>query len=587
MKCGEKKEVDSQRKEGESGEGGGMCEGGGGGEGGGMCEGGGGGEVGGMCEGGGGGEGEGTCEGGGGGDQSERGCDEDRVNGGDQMEVESVGDHMERGEEGDLVEEVRQAGSSSGTPDPVTPLPVQSEVERETKEDIEMEERQPVTKEEEHNVLDQLNDSLEECGETLLPVPPEEVEPHTRSEPSRFTEVSKRSRGQCVTSARRRQRIAPHSSAGSILSARLQRQEERVPLSAVTTSRVPGRYTERELYQFGVPPSTVAVTAQNAAEFQFSGDLFFSSAVLAGTPVCVGDGARLTVTEGRVGSKELWEAFAASPGVERELVSFQWFLNHYRWVVWKLAAMEVAFPVECGRHYLTPDWLMKQLKYRYDREIDAAERPALRKICERDDLSTRRLAVCVSAVYPSLLTSPTADDDKEEHSNRPSVEITDGWYCLPAILDPPLRYMLQSGRIGVGTKIITCGAELVGSPEPCHPLEAPPNLCLRLSANSTRRARWYTRLGYQPCPHPFPVPLSSLFPDGGVVGYAEAVIARVYPLIYMEKLADGKYIFRNARSEERASRHHQELRERKIEALSTKIQQQFEEEVTRQGLPLT
>lgn len=387
-----------------------------------------------------------------------------------------------------------------------------------------------------------------------------------------------------MSSTRRKQRSFPRS-AGSILTARLQLPDERVPLRAIANCRVPGRYSERELYQFGVHPSTVGVTAENAANFRFVGDLFFSSAVLAGTPVWVGDGASLKVSEGHVGSKELWEAFAASPGVDRKLVSFQWFLNHYRWLVWKLAAMEAAFPVECGGRYLTPDWLMKQMKYRYDREIEAAERPALRKICERDDLCSRRLALCVSAIYPSLHSTPSATDGKGEDATTPSVEVTEGWYSLPAILDPPLKYMVQSGRITVGTKIITCGAELVGSAEPCHPLDIPPNLCLRLSANSTRRARWYTRLGYQPCPHPFPVPLSSLFPDGGLVGCTEAVIARVYPFIYMEKLADGKNVFRNARAEERASWNYQELRERKIEAISTRILQQFEEEVIRQGLP--
>ena len=39
-------------------------------------------------------------------------------------------------------------------------------------------------------------------------------------------------------------------------------------------------------------------------------------------------------------------AFLDMTGVEPTLVSQEWVFNHYRWVVWKLAAMEVAFP-EC------------------------------------------------------------------------------------------------------------------------------------------------------------------------------------------------------------------------------------------------
>jgi breast cancer 2 susceptibility protein len=223
---------------------------------------------------------------------------------------------------------------------------------------------------------------------------------------------------------------------------------------------------------------------------------------------------------------------------------------------------------------------MKQMRYRYDREIEAAERPALRKICERDDLSSRRLVLCVSAVYPD--PSPSSEGggaSSEQHYDPPSVLVTDGWYSLPAILDPPLKYMVRCGRIAVGTKVITHGAELVGPSDPCHPLEAPPDLCLRLSANATRRTRWFTRLGYQACPHPFHIPLASVFSDGGTVGCTEAVIARVYPLIYMEKADDGRNVFRNSRTEERASQLWQELRQRKIEAISSRIQQDFEEEI--------
>ena len=37
-------------------------------------------------------------------------------------------------------------------------------------------------------------------------------------------------------------------------------------------------------------------------------------------------------------------AFLSTPGVDDQLISEQWIANHYRWLVWKLAAMEVAYP---------------------------------------------------------------------------------------------------------------------------------------------------------------------------------------------------------------------------------------------------
>ena len=51
------------------------------------------------------------------------------------------------------------------------------------------------------------------------------------------------------------------------------------------------------------------------------------------------------------------------------------------------------------------------------------------------------------------------------------MEVTDGWYSLTAQLDRKLCDLVSQGKIKVGDKIVTSGAELVGSQQACSPLE--------------------------------------------------------------------------------------------------------------------
>lgn len=56
-------------------------------------------------------------------------------------------------------------------------------------------------------------------------------------------------------------------------------------------------------------------------------------------------------------------ALEAMSGVQSSLIPKDWVGNHYKWIVWKLASMERAYPYHF-RNCLTVENIMEQLKYR-------------------------------------------------------------------------------------------------------------------------------------------------------------------------------------------------------------------------------
>ena len=59
------------------------------------------------------------------------------------------------------------------------------------------------------------------------------------------------------------------------------------------------------------------------------------------------------------------------------------------------------------------------------------------------------------------------------------MELTDGWYPIKAVLDKPLSYLVQAGKIEIGTKLCIYGANLVGAEQAVPPLEVTlrPRVC--------------------------------------------------------------------------------------------------------------
>ena len=229
-------------------------------------------------------------------------------------------------------------------------------------------------------------------------------------------------------------------------------------------------------------------------------------------------------------------------GANAKLLSTEWVSWQYRWVVWKLAAYERRFPTQC-EGALCVEEVLRQLERKYQCEMVAGRRPILRRIVEKDTHAGVHMILTVAAV------SLDGDDTK--------IELTDGWYSVPAQLDQGLSEQAQRGRIVPGLKLRLCGSELTGLTEGVPILEIPATVVLKLNFNGCQRAPWDAKLGLQPNPT-FRVALQSMRPDGGPIPCCEVLIQRHYPLRYLERLPTGSSVMRSEADEHKAASEHQE-----------------------------
>eukprot|EP01127_Copromyxa_protea_P006741 TRINITY_DN16731_c0_g1_i1.p1 TRINITY_DN16731_c0_g1~~TRINITY_DN16731_c0_g1_i1.p1 ORF type:complete len:1023 (-),score=159.30 TRINITY_DN16731_c0_g1_i1:29-2881(-) len=300
----------------------------------------------------------------------------------------------------------------------------------------------------------------------------------------------------------------------------LEKKEGRISLRefAVMQCGIPGRYSKEHLKAYGLNEEVIYMTSTTASQFKFRGlDTFSQTSVL--------------------GDVEMFELLI-SAGAKPAKGSFDqgWVTNHYRWIVWKLASMERSYPRECAGQMLTPERVLAQLKYRYERDVNLAHRSIIKKVLEKDDTPSRHMVLLVAGIKDSL-------------GELAVVEVTDGWYCVCALLDPLLSKALQSGKIKVGQKLHVYGAKLSGNEQGCTPLELDPDnptIMLKLFVNATRRARWWTTLGAQKNPS-FVVSLSSVKSNGGIIPCLDLCVERVFPMVFSE-------VFKNPEDEEQVFR---------------------------------
>jgi len=339
--------------------------------------------------------------------------------------------------------------------------------------------------------------------------------------------------------------------------------------------------SEYELLQYGVHPRIIHMNSLLAKDYRFTYGF---------------NGAPPLAASEELGVEGMMAAMIAH-GADSDLLTHDWVANHYRWIVWKLASMERAFPDRFAKSKLTPDAVLSQLLYRYEREINQAKRSALKRICERDDAASRHLVLMVASITkieeqgvanvdaqetPARVESTrvTQRRDSMGNSRRRSsggnercvrVELSDGWYSLDAQLDPALSAHVISGKIYCGMKLRIWGAEFEG--EDCGPLDAAARrTVMKLHINGTRRAHWDVKLGFQK-QRPFLVHLATVQGGGGLIPALRLRVQRQYPPVFSETLPNGTTIRRSVQADDVARRRDENKKQQAAEERSARMLQ--------------
>ncbi|KAK2443086.1 hypothetical protein P8452_21474 [Trifolium repens] len=273
------------------------------------------------------------------------------------------------------------------------------------------------------------------------------------------------------------------------------------------------------------------------------------------------------------------EAFVhllAQHRASRHFASKEWVLNHYKWIVWKLACYERCYPARCAGKFLTVSNVLEELKYRYEREVNHGHRSTIKKILEGDGLPSSMMILCISSIHSDhVLESETLFEAQtgNQSTEAVKVELTDGWYSINAILDVPLSKQLAAGRLFVGQKLRMWGAGLCGWNGPVSPLEVSSTVSLFLHMNGTCRAHWADRLGFSKVAGP-PLAFKCIKSNGGLVPQTLAGITRIYPNLYKERLSTGRSVVISERMENKMMELHNQRRSAVVDNIVSEYQRE-------------
>ena len=86
------------------------------------------------------------------------------------------------------------------------------------------------------------------------------------------------------------------------------------------------------------------------------------------------------------------------------------------------------------------------LTYRYEREVNRGQRSWLKKLLEQDVPSSHAMVLRVARIIQP-------DPDQQSlamGSQKPQLQLTDGWYGIKAVVDPPLASLIRRKQICEG-----------------------------------------------------------------------------------------------------------------------------------------
>ncbi|KAK0563990.1 hypothetical protein OC861_004526 [Tilletia horrida] len=232
---------------------------------------------------------------------------------------------------------------------------------------------------------------------------------------------------------------------------------------------------------------------------------------------------------------------SAMAAISEECLSLRWVQNHWGLVLWKLAAYVRHKP---ERVFELWSWseVMRQLRYRYEREVNHAARSALKRIQEHDASPSAPMVLVVRGVMDGAPHWTQAIDDGSNlgdaarggsgESASYTLELSDGWYRVRASVDKTLGRAIARGRLKQGHKLAIRGARLHSAQDGTHVLDAMDKYGVSLTGNSTALAKWDTPLGFSSVN--FCASVRSLTADGGCIACMDVVIAKVHPRGYID-----------------------------------------------------
>ncbi|TFK77416.1 hypothetical protein BDN72DRAFT_852512 [Pluteus cervinus] len=252
------------------------------------------------------------------------------------------------------------------------------------------------------------------------------------------------------------------------------------------------------------------------------------------------------------------------------LATKDWVDNHWSLILWKLAGLALQ-DIDHGQDP-RKRWcwgeVIRQMLYRYERELNSGTRPLFRLITTQDMPPSFPMVLCISRIT-WIDGNATEGADKSKTLAYPELEVTDGWYKLRAQVDAALARAVRRGIIRVGRKIFVAGARLSSDrKDPSEVLEAYNSTKLIISGNSSHLAPWHARLGYH-----------KGVSDGGPVAAMDLVITKAHPVAFLEffekdgkKWSEGPH---NAVEESKFDRQWQKERDDHISKLQAEVEKKW------------